>query len=361
MAEEAESGEKPHEPSARRLEQARKKGEIARSPDLLTAAVYAGVLLTALVAGADLARISAERFLPFIEQPDRLISLFFGDAATAPTGGLLQRSLVPGLPFILVPATLVFAALVAQRGLVFTPSKLAPKLNRISLIANAKNKYGRRGFFEFAKSATKLTIYSACLGLVVWSEHVAILESLQSSPGEIARRLGTLMVRFLSYVLVISLAIGIVDALWQDAEHRRKNRMSHKDLRDEFKEMEGDPAMKQERRQRAHDIAMNQMMADVPKADVVVVNPTHYAVALKWSRQPGTAPVCVAKGVDEVAHRIRQVAEEAGVPIKSDPPTARALYATVDIGAQIEPDLYKAVAAAIRFSEEMRAKARARG
>ncbi|MHA6327125.1 EscU/YscU/HrcU family type III secretion system export apparatus switch protein [Roseivivax sp. CAU 1753] len=361
MSDDAESGDKPHDPSERKLEQARKKGEIARSPDLLTATVYGGVLGCAVLFGKDLTQRSAESLLPFIEHPDRLVPLIFGGQSTASAGGIIARGVLPALPLFLIPAILVLAVLFAQKGLIFTPSKLAPKLNRISLIANAKNKYGRRGLFEFVKSFAKLAIYAGCLALVIWSERLSILQSLTVSPGEIAERLGALMVRFLSFVLLVAMAIGTIDAFWQTAEHHRKNRMSHKDMRDEFKEVEGDPTFKQLRRQRAQEIAMNQMMTDVPKADVIVVNPTHYAVALKWSRKPGAAPICVAKGVDEVAARIRAVAEKASVPIKSDPPTARALHATVEIGAEIAPDLYRAVAAAIRFSEEMRAKARARG
>ncbi|HHC29844.1 MAG TPA: flagellar biosynthesis protein FlhB, partial [Rhodobacterales bacterium] len=121
-----------------------------------------------------------------------------------------------------------------------------------------------------------------------------------------------------------------------------------------------DPQLKQQRRQKGYDIAMNRMLADVPDADVVVVNPTHYAVALKWSRSPGEAPACVAKGVDEVAARIREVAAESGVSIHSDPPTARAVFASVEIGEEIRPEQYQAIAAAIRFSENIRRKARAR-
>ena len=149
-----------------------------------------------------------------------------------------------------------------------------------------------------------------------------------------------------------------VDYLWQHAEHLRKNRMSRKELQDETKDAEGDPHVKQQRRQRAQDIASNQMMADVPKADVVIVNPTHFAVALKWSRATGTAPVCVAKGVDEVAAAIRSKAGNAGVPIHSDPPTARALHATVEIGQEIAEEYYRPVAAAIRFAEAMRKRAK---
>jgi len=158
--------------------------------------------------------------------------------------------------------------------------------------------------------------------------------------------------------VIIATVIGGIDAIWQHSEHLRKNRMSRKEITDETKNAEGDPHLKQERRQRAMEIAQNQMMADVPKADVIIVNPTHYAVALKWSREKGDAPVCVAKGVDEIARAIRETAIAAGVPIHSDPPTARSLHATTEIGQQIAPDHYQTVAAAIRFAERMRQRAR---
>ena len=137
--------------------------------------------------------------------------------------------------------------------------------------------------------------------------------------------------------------------------------MSHQELREEHKQHEGDPHMKQERRQRAQKIALDQMMAEVPKADVVIVNPTHFAVALKWYREPGSAPVCVAKGVDHMALAIREAAAQAGVPVRHDPPTARALHATTEIGQEIIPEHYRAVAAAIRFAEIMRRRARSYG
>ena len=159
-------------------------------------------------------------------------------------------------------------------------------------------------------------------------------------------------------VALIAAVIGAIDYLWQRAEHLRRNRMSRKELMDEMKQSEGDPHMKSQRRQRGVEIATKQMVADTAKADVVIVNPTHYAVALQWKRESRRPPVCLAKGVDEVAARIREVAMEHGVPIHSDPPTARALHATIDIGQEIHPDHYKSVAAAIRFAEKMRQKAK---
>jgi flagellar biosynthetic protein FlhB len=167
-------------------------------------------------------------------------------------------------------------------------------------------------------------------------------------------------VELLAVVTGIAAIIAVVVFLWQQQSFISRNRMSHEDLKRETKESEGDPYMKQSRQKRGREIANNRMLMDVPTADVVVTNPEHYAVALKWSRMPGSAPECVAKGEDEIAAAIRKVAAQSGVPIHQDPPTARSLYAAVQIGEEIRVEHYHAVAAAIRFSEEMRTKARQR-
>jgi flagellar biosynthetic protein FlhB len=150
---------------------------------------------------------------------------------------------------------------------------------------------------------------------------------------------------------------GGLDYLWQVLRHRRDARMSRQEVTEEHREAEGDPHARAHRRSRGQEIALNRMLRDVPDADVVIVNPTHYAVALKWDRSSGRAPVCLAKGVDEIAARIRERAMGANVPIHRDPPTARALFATIDIGEEVGRAQYKAVAAAIRFAEAMRHKA----
>ncbi|MCA0962605.1 flagellar biosynthesis protein FlhB [Salipiger bermudensis] len=353
MAED-QSAEKSHEPSPRKLEEARRKGEIPRSPDLLTAAAYLGLLATGVSIGAGTVLGLGEAMLPFIEHPEKIDALFFGGMATAPSATVLSAVLKPVLPWLAVPGAAVLCTLFATRGLVFAPQRLAPKASRLSPVENARNKYGRRGLFEFLKSFVKLTLYSVVLGLFLSSQHDLIIGVLRGAPADATSVMATLMLQLLAIAAVVALCIGAIDYLWQRAEHLRRNRMSQKELRDEHKEAEGDPMFKQHRRARAQEIALTQMMADVPRADVVIVNPTHYAVALTWSRKPGEAPVCVAKGMDEVARRIREVAEEAGVPLHSDPPTARALHATTRIGEQVAPEHYRPVAAAIRFAEDMR-------
>ncbi len=360
MSGQDDDSDKSFEATPQKLLEARKKGEVAKSTDLLTAAGYLGLLVALWVAGESGVRQAGTTLMVLIGQSADIAPLFFGGSATAVAGPLMKAITWGLVPILVIPAFAVILSLLAQQGLVFAPSKLEPKLSRISVISNAKNKFGRGGLFEFFKSFVKLCVYSLCLTFFVRAHMDEIASVLQTSPQLVVKLLSELFLSFLFVVVIISGTIGGVDALWQRAEHLRKNRMTRKEIMDETKNSEGDPHMKQERRQRAMAISQSQMMKDVPTADVIIVNPTHYAVALKWSRLPGEAPVCVAKGVDEIALVIRKLATDANVPIHSDPPTARALHATTEIGHQIAPEHFRAVAAAIRFAEAMRTKAKGR-
>ncbi|MCA0930518.1 flagellar type III secretion system protein FlhB [Ruegeria profundi] len=353
-----DDSDKSHEATPQKLQKAREKGEVAKSNDLSVVAAYTGLLVALLAAGQFSVQSMGSLFSVLIDQAGEIAPLLVDGSAANPVGGMLTTALLSAGLLFAVPAAAVLLSLIAQRALIFAPSKLKPKLSRISIIANAKNKFGRGGLFEFAKSFVKLVIYGTCLALFLKANIAAIL-SASASPARMSVMLMmNFLFRFMFIVIAVALAIGVVDYLWQHAEHMRKNRMSRKEVQDETKDAEGDPHVKQQRRQRAQDIALNQMMSDVPEADVVIVNPTHYAVALKWARTAGSAPVCVAKGVDEVAAAIRARAMEAGVPLHSDPPTARALHAAVEIGQEIAEEHYRPVAAAIRFAEAMRKKAK---
>ena len=353
---EEDSGEKQHDPTEKKLEDARKKGEVPRSTDLNTAAAYGGFLMVAIAIGVSLLKDTGTALMVFLDRSHELSQLVFEAPAAPVMGGAMISIGLSLLPWFALPAALVLVTIIAQRSFIVTPDKLIPKASRISILSNAKNKFGRSGLFEFAKSTTKLTIYCVLLGVFLMANLNDIVSTIYLSPAMALSLLAALTVKFLAVVLVISLAIGGVDFFWQRYDHMMKNRMSHEDLKNEVKSSEGDPQMKQQRRQRGYEIAMNQMLADVPKADVVIVNPTHYAIALSWSRQAGAAPVVVAKGVDEIAARIRETATEAKVAIHSDPPTARAIFATVEIGQEVLPEHYRTVAAAIRFADALRGK-----
>lgn len=356
MSEEDQSGEKEFEASPQKLEEQRHKGEVPRSTDLNTAAAFFGLLVGALIAGSFALTGLGDAGMVLLGQSDR-ISTLLSAGATPLIGSLIGHVAWATLPLFAIPFLAVWVSLFAQRVVIFAPEKIAPKTSRISPIANAKNKFGRNGLFEFAKSSVKLVVISVVLWLFLLRQLPFVLHTMHLSPALAARALLDLVVQFLALVFLVKLCIGAVDFFWQRAEHLRRNRMSHKEMRDEHKRSEGDPHAKGERRRRGREIATNRMLDAVPDAAVIIVNPTHYAVALKWSAADLGAPVCVAKGVDEIAARIRERAAAAGVPIHSDPSTARLLYATVELEREIQPEHFAAVAAAIRFAEAMRHKA----
>ncbi len=347
-----DGAEKSFEPTQKKLDDARRRGELARSTDLNAAAGLAGLILAFAAGGAFTADRAGAAMAAWLERA--------ASGGAPPAGAFLREIGVALAPVLGLPLLFVVAAVAAQRGFVFAPEKLTPKLSRISPVSVAKNRFGRAGLFEFAKSAVKLFVTSAAVGMFLLARRDPLVGSLRGDPGQVSLLMGELLLGFLGAVLALTIAIAAVDYLWQVAEHRRKNMMTHRELTEESRQTEGDPHMKRERRQRGQDIATNRMLNDVPGADVVVVNPSHFAVALRWNRRSGRAPVCVAKGVDEIAARIRETAQAAGVPIHRDPPCARALHASVDIGQEIRPEHYEAVAAAIRFAEAMRRRARAR-
>ncbi len=353
-----DDSDKQYEASQQKLDEARKKGEFPRSTDLNTSAAYAGLLIAGAALGATSLVHLGSNLTTFLARPDTLSTQVFSSTGAPLMGGILQALAISLSPWFGIPALCVILSLIIQRGFLFAPSKLEFKLSRISPISQAKNKFGRSGLFEFGKSAVKLTIYSVVLLIFLNSKRPEIMGAMALSAGQVTATLLQLCMSLMSIVLLISVTLGVLDYSWQQAEHLRKNKMSRKELTDEAKKSDGDPAMKQQRRQKGVAIAMNQMMKSVPDADVIVVNPTHYAVALKWDRTVGGAPMCVAKGVDTVAARIRECAQKNAVPIHSDPPTARALFATVEIGDQIPREHYKAVAAAIRFADRIKAMAK---
>ncbi len=351
--------EKSHEATPQKLERERRKGELARSQDAQTFAAYLGLCLAMLLAGGWSAVYLGEILMVFLDRPAELAKLLTttGGAMAGEIGG---RVVMAFAPLIMAPAMLILTLLTAQRAIVVAPEKLKFKLSRLSPISNAKQKYGPQGLMEFVKSAIKLT----AVGVVLY---LAILSEIDYLPGYVqieGRFLPMLLERqfwnIATGVLIVAMAVATIDIFWQRHSHSRKMRMTHQEMKDENKQSEGDPHMRAQRRDRGREIASNRMLHDVPTADVVIVNPTHFAVALKWSRAENAVPLCVAKGTDELARRIRVRADQAGVSIHSDPATARSLHGLVKVGHPIEPEHYKAVAAAIVFADDMRKRQRAR-
>lgn len=339
--------DRPHDPSQKRLDDARARGEIPHSPDLTAAAALAGFVLALWQFGPAAMAAMGNAAMAGLAQADR----------AAVVGPILQGMLRPILPVLLMPAVAALAALMAQRAIAFVPDRLAPKLSRINPVATLGHRFGPQGLADFARSMVKMVLVAITLYLVIRSQIGTIIGTSAASPAQSVLAMGRMVFGFLAAVVALSVTIGLVDLLWQIRSHRARLRMTLQEVKDEHRESEGDPHAKAQRRARGQEIATNRMLRDVEQADVIIVNPTHYAVALVWQRHKQMPPVLLAKGTDEIAARIRERAAEYGVPIRRDPPTARAIHAGVEIGQPIRPEHYRAVAAAIRFAETMRKRA----
>ena len=359
MSGEDSDSEKSHEPSQKRLDEARKRGDVPRSMDLATAAVYGGAALAITLSGGYVVTALGSAAVGVIEQADMLSRSMVG-SARAPTLGLLAAIGAPLLPLMLMPMGAAIVAIGVQRGFIVAPDRIAPKWSRISPLAALGQKFGRQGLFAFGKSLLKLVVVCVLTAGLIPKYADSLMKSPRFSAGQTSLLMMEIILHFLFLAFLASLVFGAADYGWQWLQHRRRNMMTRQEMVEEHRESEGDPHMKGHRRQKGREIALTQMLQDVARADVIVVNPTHYAVALKWRRGDKSAPICLAKGVDDVAARIREKAAEAGVPLHRDAPTARAIYATVEVGHPIRPEHYKSVAAAIRFAEALRKRAKSR-
>lgn len=348
--------EKSHEPTQRRLEELRRQGDIPRSAELTSAAALVGFALGLTVTGGAMALALGDLGVTLMGQADRLAPRLLS-AQGGLSGKILAGVAMPLIPVFGLPLVLVVAVAFAQRSLIFVPSRLAPRVSRISPFAAAKHRFGKEGLVAFAKNLAKAALVLVALGYVTLPILPDLIgrSDLDAAPASLW--LSQLALRLLAAAAALAVVFGGMDWGWQWWLHRQRALMSREELKEEMRDSEGDPHLKAHRRRRGQEIALNKMLAEVKGADVVIVNPTHYAVALKWRRSDRRPPKVVAKGVDDVAARIRARAAECGVPIYSDPPTARALHAAVPLGKTIPPDHYKAVAAAIRFAEKMRRRA----
>ena len=347
MAEDSDSASKTEDASPRKLEEARKRGEVPKSNDVVTFASLAAVSAVLLFAGGGLALGMVDRLRPFISRPDDF-DLTNGGGVTVLR--LAAMAAAPGLVSVLGGAMLAgIAANLVQHGFLFTTGPLGFKPERISPLQGFKRLFGVDGLVQFLKSTLKILV----VGAIAWfmlSPHAREFELLPALDPMSVLPMAMQMLRGLFFAVLAFLAlVAGFDWFWQRYRFNERMKMTKEELKEDFKQSEGDPRIKARIRQLRQERARRRMMQQVPKATVVVMNPTHYAVALLYEPGETAAPICVAKGLDTLALRIREVAEAHRVPVIEDPPLARALYATVEIDDVIPRQHYDAVARIIGF------------
>ena len=350
MAEGADPESKTEEATPRKLEDARKKGDVAKSPDVAAALSLAGAAGVLLAGGGWFSTRIAEQLTPFLAQPHAMIGGLEAGAGVE----IAMRAVWAAAPFL---AALMFAVILggvggnlAQSGLIFTTEKIKPKWSKVNPLEGFKRIFGPDGLVQFLKTFIKLV----AIGAVCWwvlKPHTRELENLAAmSPAMIlpfARDLALALM--LSALVFLGLTAG-ADYLWQKMRFAKRMRMTREELKDDFKQSDGDPHVKAKLRQIRMQRGRQRMMQAVPDATVIITNPTHYSVALRYEPDQGDgAPVCVAKGVDALALRIREVAKAHDVPIVENVPLARALYAAVEVDDIIPREHFEAAARVIGF------------
>ncbi len=356
MSEDTEQEDKNFDPTPRKLEQAREKGDVPQSRELHGLALYLGLLISCVTTGQWMIDYIGTRLSLFIVNAPTLLVASNTKALAHALGELMLHVILGISPLLAGIMIAPLLSMIAQDSITVSFSKLELNFDRVSLLKNFKNKFGRDALVEFLKGNVKVGMIGA--GVIIIS--LPLIDASPSWIGTDAHLLGVILghiwIQIIIAVTAIATVIGVFDFLWQRYIFMQKMMMSFQEIKDEHKDTEGDPHFKHKRKEKGREIAMKQMVAEVPKADVVIVNPSHYAVALKWSGAKGTAPICIAKGTDEIALAMKAKAAEHNVPIRADAPLARTLFAVVEIGEQIREEHYAAVAAALRFATQMRKK-----
>ncbi|GJL84394.1 MAG: flagellar biosynthetic protein FlhB [Micavibrio sp.] len=345
--EQPDDSQKTEEPTPKKIEQARKKGQVALSREINNwVMILAGTIIIAAIAGPVLSNLK-EVMKAYIEHSHDLpqvpggLHIIMGEAYKKVIGIL-------ALPFLLLLAA-AFLGPFVQVGPLWAPESIKPSLSKISPIKGFSRLFSTRSLMEFAKGILKITIIGV-IGAIIIYPYYGQLEHLIGMPVlQVLGELQGLVVKMMAGILVVLLVVAVIDLVYQRMENQKKMRMTKQELKDEYKQTEGDPHVKARLRQLRTERARQRMMQAVPEADVVITNPTHYSIALKYDPEAMEAPRCVAKGIDELALRIREAAKEHDVELFENKPLARALYDVVDVDEIIPAEHYQAVAEIISY------------
>jgi len=350
-ADNADTSQKTEEPTQKRLDEALQRGDVVKSQEVNTWFVIAGATLVLMAFSGSMSSELTTTMRGLIANAHN-ISM---DGPALPR--LFEKIGVELIAAVAIPFLLLMLAALGgnliQHKLVWSLEVLAPKLSKISPAAGFKRLFSKQALANFAKGIVKLVLIGAVLTALMWPERARIMALERADPVAVLPLAQSLALKLLGAVVAIMAVVAIADYLFQYRQWYEKQKMSLQELKEEFRQSEGDPVIRGKMRQVRQTKARRRMIANVPKAAVIITNPTHYSIALQYERGMD-APVCVAKGVDAVALKIREVAAEHAIPVVENPPLARALHATVEVDQPIPIEHYKAVAEVIGYVMRLR-------
>ena len=351
MADEPDNTEKTEDPTQKRLDEALKRGDVVKSQEVNTWFVIAGATLVLMAFSGGMSSELTTTMRGLLANAHN-ISM---DGPALPR--LFEKIGVELIAAVAIPFLLLMLAALGgnliQHKLVWSLEVLAPKLSKISPAAGFKRLFSAQALANFAKGLVKLVLIGSVLTALMWPERARIMALERADPVAVLPLAQSLALKLLGAVVAIMAVVAIADYLFQYRQWYEKQKMSLRELKEEFRQSEGDPVIRGKMRQMRQTKARRRMIANVPKAAVIITNPTHYSIALQYERGMD-APVCVAKGVDAVALKIREVAAEYSIPVVENPPLARALHAIVEVDQAIPIEHYKAVAEVIGYVMRLR-------
>ncbi|MBX3386109.1 MAG: flagellar biosynthesis protein FlhB [Phycisphaeraceae bacterium] len=340
-------GEKSEQPTGKRLADARQNGQIAKSQLLGATIDLIGAVLILAVLGGWFVRSLLELMRRGLD--GRSGAGLTWDSTQPVLLESARHALIIAVPVLVLMFVVAGLAQFLQVGWLFTLRPLKPKFTRLNPVSGVKRLFSKRNVVKTLVNVVKLAAMVAIAQTVVQVNKPAIVGLPMLDPGPALVLVGRIMLEMCLWMLAFMLILALIDYVYQRYQHKQDLKMTKQEVKDEFRSMEGDPKVKGRRLRMARQIALQRIQSAVPSADVVVTNPTHFAVALKYDSDRMAAPTVVAKGVDVLAMRIRQLAMMHGVPIVEKPPLARALYHEAPVGRQISPQFYQAVAEVLAY------------
>lgn len=348
MSDSADKESKTEAPTDKKIRDAIEKGNVPVSREAPIFASFVALLIILVFVTKQRVSALAEKLALFIDNP-RSFSLATGtDAAFLIQTVALEAGYFI-LPMVLVLMIAGLSSSILQNVPQVVYERIRPQWSRISPMSGWSRIFGRQGQVEFLKSVFKFFTIAIVSILLLQSEQYKVVNAMFSDPSLVPEMILTMAIRLVSAVSIATIVLVAADLLWSRFRWQRDLRMSRQDIKDEFKQAEGDPLVKARLRSLAQDRSRKRMLAAVPRATVVIANPTHYAIALRYNREETTAPLVLAKGLDLVAIRIRETAEKHGVPVVEDKALARSMYDHVEVDRMIPPDFYRAVAQILFF------------
>lgn len=352
-----DSGEKTEEPTQHRIDESRKKGEVASSKELASVLVLTGTLSALIFSSVYMFEVLSE----YIEW---IYGLNISKAYTEEMSTrILKETFIVAAKCV---APIFFASIcigvlgqIAQIGILYAPDVLQLKFDRVNPLNGFKRLFSMKSIVEVIKGLFKFSIVLVITYAILSKNMSSFTGFLHTAPGEAFSYGKTIAFKLSLSILLGLLVVAIGDFAWEKYAYKKKLRMSKQQVKEENKEREGSPEVKQRIRNIQREIASKRMMADVPKADVIVTNPTHISIVIKYDNKTMIAPEIIGKGADNVAMRIREIAKENDIPIVENIPLARALYKTVKVGEGVPRTLYKAVAEILAFVYKLKKKKKA--